>query len=53
MKVPLDWERVSVKPVKKPDGKVTVPDEVIESMKRNKIGLKGMSSVISLLCLCL
>jgi len=32
-----------VKPVKLPDGRVTVPEEVIESMKRNKIGLKGES----------
>ena len=39
--VPVSWERVSVAPVRQPDGKVTVPDEVIHSMERNKIGLKG------------
>lgn len=40
--MPLSWERVSVKPVKMPDGRVTVPDEVITSMQQNKIGLKGL-----------
>ena len=39
--VPVSWERVSVAPVRHPDGRVTVPDEVIQSMERNKIGLKG------------
>lgn len=28
-------------PVRQPDGKMTVPDEVIHSMESNKIGLKG------------
>lgn len=41
--VPLVWEKVNVKPVVLPDGRTTVPDECIESMKRNKIGLKGIS----------
>lgn len=40
-KVPLSWEPVSVKPIKMPDGKVSVPEEVITSMANNKIGLKG------------
>ena len=39
--VPVSWEPVSVKPVKTADGRVTVPEEVITSMTRNKIGLKG------------
>ena len=30
-----------MKPVKTPDGKVTIPEEVFTSMKANKIGLKG------------
>lgn len=30
-----------MKPVKTPDGRVSVPEEVITSMKNNKIGLKG------------
>ena len=40
--VPVTWEPVSVKPVKTADGRVTVPVEVLQSMERNKIGLKGM-----------
>jgi len=38
----VSWEPVNVKPVKTPDGKVSVPEEVITSMTKNKIGLKGM-----------
>lgn len=38
----MTWEPVSVKPVKTADGRVTVPVEVLQSMERNKIGLKGM-----------
>lgn len=41
---PISWEPVDVKPVKTPDGKVTVPEGVISSMERNKIGLKGLLS---------
>ena len=37
----MAWESVSVAPVRTPDGRVTVPEEVIHSMQRNKIGLKG------------
>ncbi|XP_065912044.1 isocitrate dehydrogenase [NAD] subunit alpha, mitochondrial-like [Dysidea avara] len=40
-KVPVAWEKVNVKPIVLPDGHTTVPDECIQSMKRNKIGLKG------------
>jgi len=41
MQVPVAWEKVNVKPIVLPDGHTTVPDECIQSMKRNKIGLKG------------
>ena len=41
VQAPVDWERVSVAPVVGPDGKTTVPPEVIDSMQRNRIGLKG------------
>ena len=41
VQTPVSWEKVSVKPVEGPDGKTTVPPEVIDSMKRNKVGLKG------------
>ncbi|XP_003389955.2 PREDICTED: probable isocitrate dehydrogenase [NAD] subunit alpha, mitochondrial [Amphimedon queenslandica] len=40
-KVPIGWETVSVKPVIGEGGRVTVPEDVIHSMKRNKVGLKG------------
>jgi isocitrate dehydrogenase (NAD+) len=30
-----------VRPIRGEDGKITVPDGVIESMRRNKVGLKG------------
>ena len=30
-----------MEPVKTADGRVTVPEEVITSMERNKLGLKG------------
>ncbi|CAI8013248.1 Isocitrate dehydrogenase [NAD] subunit alpha, mitochondrial [Geodia barretti] len=40
-KVPVAWDCVSVAPVRTPDGHVTVPEEVIHSMQKNKIGLKG------------
>ena len=40
-RVPVVWEPVSVAPIKTADGRVTVPDEVISSMEKNKIGLKG------------
>ena len=41
MQTPVDWEKVSVAPVMGPDGKTSVPPEVIDSMTRNKVGLKG------------
>ena len=40
----MTWESVSVTPVRNPDGSVTVPDAVIQSMQKNKIGLKGEKS---------
>jgi isocitrate dehydrogenase (NAD+) len=39
--VPVQWEPVDVRPIRGEDGKITVPDGVIESMRRNKVGLKG------------
>ncbi|KAL7751156.1 NAD-dependent isocitrate dehydrogenase [Sorochytrium milnesiophthora] len=38
--VPIDWEEVSVTPVIK-DGKTAIPDAAIESIKKNKVALKG------------
>lgn len=40
-KVPIDWEEYDVTPIKSPDGKTRIPSDVIESVTRNKIGLKG------------
>merc|ERR1712002_886257 len=39
--VPILWEEVDVTPVKGPDGKFGIPPAAIESVNRNKIGLKG------------
>ena len=30
-----------MKPIVGPDGRTTIPSKVVESMERNKIGLKG------------
>ncbi len=45
----MSWEPVNVEPIKTDDGNITVPNEVIESMKRNKVGLKGILRDISTL----
>ena len=39
--VPIDWETVEVKPVLLNSGKMALSKEVMDSMNRNKIGLKG------------
>jgi isocitrate dehydrogenase (NAD+) len=39
--VPLNWESVDVTPVKAPDGKFRIPLRAIESVTKNRIGLKG------------
>nr|CAG4640872.1 EOG090X06JG [Eulimnadia texana] len=39
--VPIQWELADVTPVKGPDGKFGIPPAAIESINRNKIGLKG------------
>jgi isocitrate dehydrogenase (NAD+) len=38
--VPIKWEEVSVTPIIK-DGKTSIPQDAIDSIKRNKIALKG------------
>lgn len=40
-KVPIEWESVDVTPVRTPDGKMGIPQAAIDSVNRNKIGLKG------------
>ncbi len=40
-KVPIDWEEVSVAPVKLASGKVGISPDAIEIIRRNRIGLKG------------
>ena len=37
----MTWETVDVRPIQGPDGRTTVPDDVIHSMECNKVGLKG------------
>ncbi|KAL2023374.1 hypothetical protein VTK56DRAFT_2731 [Thermocarpiscus australiensis] len=39
-KTPIVWEPINVDPILK-DGKTAIPDEAIESIKKNKIALKG------------
>ncbi|XP_022207764.1 probable isocitrate dehydrogenase [NAD] subunit alpha, mitochondrial [Nilaparvata lugens] len=39
--VPVEWESVDVTPVRGPDGKFTIPQGAIDSMNKNKVGLKG------------
>lgn len=39
--VPIEWESVDVSPVKGPDGKFGIPQQAIDSVNRNTIGLKG------------
>lgn len=40
-KVPIEWESVDVTPVKNPDGRFGIPQAAIDSVNRNKVGLKG------------
>ena len=39
--VPIEWEIVKVKPVLLSSGKLALSKEVMDSMNKNKIGLKG------------
>ena len=38
---PIAWEPVDVTPVKNPDGTMGIPQAVIDSVNKNKIGLKS------------
>ncbi|CAG2161984.1 unnamed protein product [Oppiella nova] len=40
-KVPITWDTVDVTPVKGPDGRFGIPQKAIDSVLKNKIGLKG------------
>lgn len=39
--VPIEWEKVDVTPVRGADGTYSIPMKAIESILKNKIGLKG------------
>ena len=39
--VPIEWEVVDVTPVRGPDGLMHIPQAAIDSVNKNKIGLKG------------
>jgi len=41
--VPIQWEEVSVTPVLK-GGKTVIPDQAIQSVRKNTVALKGDSS---------
>merc|ERR1712117_22308 len=38
---PIDWEPVDVAPVKNPDGTMGIPRAAIDSVNKNKVGLKS------------
>ena len=38
---PIAWDPVDVSPVKNPDGTMGIPQTVIESVNKHKIGLKS------------
>jgi len=40
-KVPIEWEDIEVRPILHPDGRQTIPEESIVSIKKNKVALKG------------
>ncbi|XP_046400289.1 probable isocitrate dehydrogenase [NAD] subunit alpha, mitochondrial [Ischnura elegans] len=40
-KVPIEWESVDVTPVRGPDGMFGIPQAAIDSVNKNKVGLKG------------
>ena len=40
-KVPINWEKVDVTPVKGSDGRFSIPQKAIDSILKNRIGLKG------------
>ena len=37
----MKWEEIDVQPIKRRDGTTTIPDAAIESINKNKLGLKG------------
>ena len=41
LQAPIDWEPVDVTPVKGPDGMFHIPQAAIDSIHKNKIGLKS------------
>jgi hypothetical protein len=41
---PITWEPINVDPIIK-DGKTAIPDAAIESIRKNKIALKGPLAV--------
>ena len=43
--MPIDWDPVDVTPVRTPDGKTTIPQSVLDSIDKNKVGLKGLLHV--------
>lgn len=41
LQVPIEWEVVDVTPVRGPDGKFGIPQDAIDSVNKNTVGLKG------------
>ena len=40
IKVPIEWEPVNITPIIK-KGKTVIPDDALQSVKKNSIALKG------------
>jgi isocitrate dehydrogenase (NAD+) len=46
LQTPIEWETADVTPILK-DGKTTIPEQAIVSIKKNKVALKGPLAVRS------
>uniref|UniRef100_A0A1A9WMA6 Isocitrate dehydrogenase [NAD] subunit, mitochondrial n=1 Tax=Glossina brevipalpis TaxID=37001 RepID=A0A1A9WMA6_9MUSC len=40
-KAPIEWESICIEEIKDDQGRIVLPQEVIESFTKNKVGLKG------------
>lgn len=48
LQAPVKWEPVDVTPILK-DGKTAIPDDAIQSVRKNYVALKGPLAVCSIL----
>ena len=52
IKVPIEWEPVSITPIVS-KGKTVIPDEALHSVKKNSVALKGKLNIGHLIFLLL